>query len=139
MRCVFATTILLLAAGATADVFKCVDPTGQPSYQATSCEGDAVPVSIDLRYSNSADLGLDDESQAVIDEIHAERARRAASAIDVRQAAIDDALESHARRDARCQALKESLQALYQLRRYRQVDRDNRDDLARRMRRACSP
>ncbi len=139
MRCGFATLLLILASGASADVFKCVDPDGQPSYQATSCQGDAVPASIDLRYSNSAGLGLDEESQAVIDEIHAERARRAASAVDVRQAAIDDTLKSHARRDARCRELKASLQELYQLRRYRQIDRDNRDDLARRMRRACAP
>ncbi|MDZ7686306.1 MAG: DUF4124 domain-containing protein [Gammaproteobacteria bacterium] len=130
---------LTAAMSGHADIFKCVDESGHPTYQGTDCDAGEHARQIDRRFSNVGRLGLAAEEQARIDKLHRERRARAAEAIAERNSAIDHALKQQAREEAKCARLKEAVQALYVRRRYERIDRDARDQLVRQMRDACAP
>lgn len=137
MLCLFVILSALLPVATTAEmIFKCVDESGLASYQSTDCAEFHEARDIDLRYSNVGQLGVDDEEQ--IARIHAERRQRAAESVAARERAIQQTLARHEAAAQRCEELKSALQALYQKRRFKHVDRDEQDQLSRQMRDACA-
>ncbi|MEX0943396.1 MAG: DUF4124 domain-containing protein [Pseudomonadales bacterium] len=129
----------ILCHGAVAEVFKCIDESGQTSYQDTSCAGFESAQPIDRRYSNAIPLRFKEEDARIISQLADETRKLRAKRIDRRNIHIRELSNRLKEKEDQCARLKRRYNEMHVMqRRYGRSDPDAENDLVRHMREACS-
>jgi hypothetical protein len=122
-----------------ADVFKCIDDRGRPSYQDTSCSAGESDAEINLDFANQLDMEIPASDMKEIERVNEDRRQSRETLIRVRNARIGEKLERFRQKQERCRILKADYQEMHiKRRRYGRSDPDAESDLVRRMQDACS-
>jgi hypothetical protein len=93
-----------------AEIFKCIDLAGQPSYQETSCPAGTLPEPLQVEYSNTLELGITPQDRQLIDEIHDQRQSRVRRRISQRAHAMDLIMKRYRAKQSTCRKLKLQLE-----------------------------
>jgi hypothetical protein len=137
-RWLLLSMVSLCCAGATAEVFKCVDESGGISYQFTSCDAPGERGTVGGMY-NVLPLGIPPRDADVIEEIGAERARAKKERVEHRNRHIDRLILRMRKRETTCRLLKARYNEMSRRkRRQGRGDPEAEADLIKNMRVACS-
>lgn len=139
VRVLMLCIVLMVIPSASAEVFKCVDDRGRPSYQDTSCPAGKTDAIISLDFANRLDMEIPTADRKEIERINKARRESRESLVRERNARINERLYQLRRKQAKCNTLKADYEEMHiRHRRYGRSDPDAESDLIRRMHEACS-